>query len=133
MSNLTAAKEDKRQNGQLVEVALSNVKVYKGSNISLKATGYAAGSGDTASEKYAGVAYETVDNSGGSAGDKGVRVYMTGAFSMGCTGADITWVGKAVYAVDDNIVALAATTTNDIQVGTVVKLVSATEVIVRVD
>ena len=39
---------------------------------------------------------------------------------------------RDVYAVDDNLVALAATTTNDVKVGRVVGFVSATEVRVKI-
>lgn len=132
MTNLTAAKDDKRQNGHLVSVALSNIKVFKGANVSFNTSGYAKLAADTASEKFAGVAYETVDNSGGSAGDKSVRIFTSGVFSMACSSATQAWVGQTVYAVDDNVVALAATTTNDIPVGTVVAYVSATEVLVKI-
>jgi hypothetical protein len=128
MADLTAAKDDSRQNGELVAVALAAVKVFKGANINFNTSGYAKKAADTASEVFAGVAVETVDNSAGAAGDKVVRVWRRGVSSMACSGATQAWVGQKVYAVDDNVVALAATTTNDVLVGTVVGFVSATEV-----
>ena len=132
MANLSAEKNDSRQEGALVDVALAAVKVYKGANLNINTAGFAKGAGDTASEVFTGVAIETVDNSAGSAGALSVRAWTKGVFSMACTGADQTWVGKDVYAVDDNVVALAATTTNDVLVGRVVQFVSATEVRVKI-
>lgn len=132
MANLTNVRDDQRQEGVLIDVDLDAVKVFKGSNVNFGANGYGKKSSDTASESFAGVAMETVDNSDGSAGDKYVRVWAEGVFSMNCSGASRAWEGKDVYAVDDNLVALAATTTNDVRVGKVVKYVSATEVRVKI-
>jgi len=133
MSNLTASRDDQRQTGDLMDVDLAaSTKVFAGSNVNYGASGYAKKASDTASEVFAGVAMETADNSTGSAGDVFVRVWKEGVFSMNCSGADRTWEGKDVYAVDDNLVALAATTTNDVKVGRVVKYVSATEVKVKI-
>lgn len=128
MADLVVAKDDVRQNGELVSVKLANVKVFKGSNLNFNAAGFAKKASDTAAETFAGVAVETVDNSAGVAGAVEVRVWRRGVSSMACTGAAQAWVGQKVYAVDDNVVALAATTTNDVLVGTVVSFVSATEV-----
>src|SRR5690349_7533417 len=119
MTNLTASRPDQRQEGILVDVALSNVKVFKGSNLNYNSSGYAKKASDTSGEIFAGVAMETIDNSAGSAGDLSVRVWKEGVFSMVCSGASQAWVGQDVYAVDDNVVALAATTTNDVRVGKV--------------
>lgn len=132
MANLTVERDDQRQTGELLDVDVAAVKVFKGANVSANTSGYAKGSSDTANEKYLGVAVDTVDNAGGSAGAKFVRVWREGVFSMNCTGATQAWVGQDVYAVDDNVVALAATTTNDVRVGTVVKFISATEVRVKI-
>lgn len=132
MANLTVDKDDKRQEGVLVEAYLAaSTKVFKGSNVAVDTSGYAVKAADTASFAFAGVAMETVDNTG-SAGDKYVRLWKEGVFSMNCASATQAWVGQDVYAVDDNLVALAATTTNDVRVGRVVEFVSATEVRVKI-
>lgn len=132
MANLTASRPDGRQEGILVDVPLAaSTKVFAGSNVNYNTSGYAKKAADTASEVFAGVAMETVDNTG-SAGDKYVRVWKEGVFSMNCASATQAWVGQDVYAVDDNLVALAATTTNDVKVGRVVQFVSATEVRVKI-
>lgn len=132
MSNLTASRADGRQEGILVEADLASVKVFAGSNVSYNAAGYAKKASDTTGEAFAGVAMETVDNTAGQPGDKYVRLWKEGVFDMNCTGADRTWVGKDVYAVDDNLVALTATTTNDVRVGRVVGFTSATSVRVKI-
>lgn len=132
MTNLTADKADERQEGILVDVSLAATKVFKGSNVSINTSGFAKKASDTTGEVFAGVAMETVDNSAGAAGDKYVRVWKEGVFSMTCASATQAWVGQKVYAVDDNVVALAATTTNDVLVGTVVGFVSDTEVRVKI-
>lgn len=132
MSDLTASKADERQEGILIDVPLAAVKVFKGSNLNFNTAGFAKKASDTASEKFAGLAMETVDNSAGAAGDKAVRIWVEGVSSMGCASATQAWVGQDVFAVDDNLVALAATTTNDVRVGKVVGFVSATEVRVKI-
>ena len=132
MANLTAPRADERQEGILNDELVAAVKVFKGANLNYDASGYVKGSGDTANETFAGVAMETVDNAAGAAGDKHVRVWKEGIFEMNCAGASQSWVGKDVYAVDDNLVALAATTTNDVRVGKVVAFVSATKVRVKI-
>jgi hypothetical protein len=133
MANLTADREDQRQDGIILSVPLSNVKVYKGSLLAFNTSGYAVKAADTASFNLAGIAFEQVDNSAGSAGDKEVRVWRTGVFELNFSGtASQADVGKAVYMVDDNTVALAATTTNDVLVGRIVQFVTASKVRVEI-
>lgn len=133
MANLTASRADGRQEGKLVDVPLAAAtKLFAGSNVNYNTAGYAKKAADTASEVFAGVAMETIDNTSGSAGDLSIRVWKEGVFSMNCASATQAWVGVDVYAVDDNLVALAATTTNDVRVGKVVQFVSATEVRVKI-
>ncbi|HOP81046.1 MAG TPA: hypothetical protein PLZ21_10825, partial [Armatimonadota bacterium] len=78
MTATTTARESKRKDGKLISLKMSNVKIPKGALVSINAAGYATNSSDTAGETFAGVAYETVDNSAGSAGDKEIRVETTG-------------------------------------------------------
>lgn len=133
MTNLIAPRPDERQEGILVDVVLAaSTKVYKGSNVNYNAAGFAKKASDTTGESFAGVAMETKDSSGPKDSDKYVRVWKEGVFSMNCSGATQAWVGQDVFAVDDNLVALAATTTNDVKVGRVVQFVSATEVRVKI-
>lgn len=129
MANLTADREDLRQDGVLVALPLSAVKVFKGSLLANNTAGYAAKAADTSGFTLAGIAHEQVDNSAGAAGDKTVRVYRTGIVELNFSGtATQADVGKVVYMVDDNTVGLAATTTNDVIVGRIVSFVTATKV-----
>lgn len=131
MANLTAVRALQRGQGHIRPYKLGAVKVFAGALVSVvTATGYAQRSGDTTGHKFVGVADKTVDNSAGAAGAKKVRVWATGVIDLACSGADQTWVGAKVYAVDDQTVALAATTTNDVLVGIVTEVVSATKVFV---
>lgn len=129
MSNLTAAREDNRADGVMLNLPMSAVKLWKGSIVANNTTGYAAKAVDTSGFTLGGVAFETVDNSAGAAGDKYIRVWRKGVFELNFSGtATQADVGKAVYMSDDNTVALAATTTNDVLVGRIVEFVSATKV-----
>lgn len=129
MSNLTADRDALRQDGHIISMPLAAVKVFKGSLLANNTSGYVTKAADTASFTLAGIAYEQVDNSAGAAGDKNVRVERRGVFELNFSGtATQATVGLPVYMVDDNTVALAATTTNDVMVGRVVSFVSATKV-----
>lgn len=89
---------------------------------------------DAAAKVFAGVAYEASDNSAGASGDTTCTVYKTGSFVFGTgAAADQSWVGQQACLVDDQTVALAATTTSDIPVGYIVEVVSAAIVRVRID
>lgn len=132
MANLTAPRADERQEGVLNNEKVAAVKIFKGANVSYNAAGYVKGSSDTAGEAFAGVAMETVDNTAGAAGAKEVRVWKEGIFGMNAAAADQSWVGKDVFAVDDNLVALTATTANDVRVGKVVAVESSTNVRVKI-
>lgn len=133
MANLTASRPDQRQEGDLVDITLAaSTKVFAGSNVSYNASGLAKKASDTTGEAFAGVAMETKDSTLAADDQKYVRVWKEGVFSMNCASATQAWVGQDVFAVDDNLVALAATTTNDVKVGRVVQFVSATEVRVKI-
>src|SRR4051812_31860514 len=102
MTALAAARTIQRGQGVIRPYKLGAVKVLAGAMVSVVvATGYGIKSADTAGHKFVGVADKTVDNSAGAAGAKKVKVYATGVFDFACSGADQTWVGVKVYAVDD--------------------------------
>lgn len=131
MADTTTARDDKRQNGELLAVPVAAVKVNAGSILTFNSSGF-ADVGD-ASEPLAGVAMETVDNSGGSAGDKEVRVWRTGIFSFVSSGLVAGDVGKAVVVVDDQTVALSSAGAGKVQIGRIARVVSATECLVQLD
>ena len=128
MADQTQARADERQEGVLVDVALAAVQVYKGSILSFNAAGYADVA--DASETFAGVAMESVDNSAGAAGDKAVRVWRSGVVELNCAAATQATVGKEAFVTDDNTVHFTPAL-GLIPIGIVVGYVSATAV--RVD
>jgi hypothetical protein len=128
----TTARDKGRKDGELLEFQMGAVKICKGSLVGLP-SGYASSAVPVASQPFAGVAYETVDNSAGSAGDKSLRVETTGVFQF-TTSDTVTQahVGLEVYWDD------AVGSVNVVQsdpgvggkVGRIVERVSATEVMV---
>ena len=92
--------------------------IYKGSLVCVDATGYALPGADTADYVFLGVAIEEADNSAGSDGDVTVRVQTSGVFSFAKIGSlSQANCGVQLYIADDQTVAAAATTTNDIPCG----------------
>lgn len=130
MSDLQAAKDDLRQEGVIVSVPLAAVKVYKGAILTFNSAGY-ADVGD-ASEPLAGIAVETVDNSGGSAGDKSVRVYREGVFEFACSSTTQASVGLNAFVTDDQTVHFTSAA-GLVPIGQVVGLTSATKVRVHIN
>ena len=74
MTATTTARESKRKDGEVICYPIAAVKIPKGALVNINSSGFATNSTDAAGETFAGVAYETVDNSAGSAGDVGIRV-----------------------------------------------------------
>ena len=105
MAALATAFEAFEKPGLVVNYKISNVKVYKGGLLAINSSGYLIPiAHGTANLKFAGVANETIDNSGGSAGDRSVIVTKCGSFvfkaASGFTPA-IADIGKEVYANTD--------------------------------
>jgi len=104
----------------------ASTKIYKGSLVTIDATGYALPSADTAATFVAGIALEQVDNSSGASGAKFIRVAANVMALLNVTGAfNQADVGKTCFVSDDNTVSVVATT-NNIKVGRVLIRVSAT-------
>ena len=128
--NTTRETQDPQAN--YAPVAASTT-IFRGSIVFNNASGYAVPAEDTANFSLAGVAREQVDNSAGANGDKTVELYSSGIFHFAHSGLVQADVGKSVYAVDDQTVALAATTTNDIKVGTIKRWISSSSVAVELN
>lgn len=135
MTATTTDRESKRSDGKLKSLKISNVKIPKGVLACVNTSGYVTNGSDTASYLFAGVSYEQVDNSAGSAGDKEIRVEKTGehTFAFGAGNATQASVGKEVCITDNQTVDDAATTTNDIKCGAITEVLSASLVRVRID
>jgi 3D (Asp-Asp-Asp) domain-containing protein len=134
MTATTTAREAKRKDGKLISYPIAAVKIPKGALVSINAAGYATNSTDASGETFAGVAYETVDNSAGSAGDLSIRVETSGTFVFvdgGGNGAQ-TDVGVEFKVVDNQTVT-DASTTNNLKAGIAVESISATQVRIRID
>jgi len=134
MTATTTTREAKRKDGEIISYPMAAVKIPKGALVNINAAGYATNASDTAGETFAGVAYETVDNSAGSAGDFEIRVETTGTFVFvdgGSNGAQ-TDVGVA-FKISDNQTVTDAATSNNITAGIAVESISATSVRIRID
>lgn len=121
---------------------VDNVKIYKGGMVCVvTSSGLARPAADTASFKIVGIAEYTVDNTqtGHAAGawpptnpemgvGNWVRCRSGIVVPMNASSAAQSWVGTLVTVVDDQTVAQAATTTNDITAGMCVAYESATRV-----
>jgi hypothetical protein len=110
----------------------ANARIWKGALVCVDNTGYLVPASDTANLRFVGVAFESVDNTGGASGAKRCRVVKRGTFVYNRIGsftqADI---GTTARAVSDNEV--AKTSTNNIVVGTVVELLDGSRVRIRID
>jgi len=106
--------------------------IYGGSLVArLTSDGLVQPATDEASITFAGVARERVV--GNAAGTSKIELYQAGDFQFAFSGtASEATCGVAVYCVDDQTVALAATTTNDLAVGKVVEFLTASSVMVRI-
>ncbi len=103
--------------------------IYKGGFVGLNASGYARAL--AASDPAVGLAYEEADNSGGSDGDKAVRVFTQGDFLHALSGAAKTNIGDAVYASADDT--LTFTATGNSLVGVCVDVPESGKVILRIE
>jgi hypothetical protein len=110
----------------------ANARIWKGALVCVDNTGFLVPASDTANLRFVGVAFESVDNTGGASGAKRCRVVKRGTFVYNRIGsftqADI---GTTARAITDNEV--AKTSTNNIVVGTVVELLDGNRVRIRID
>lgn len=105
---LTADRNTQMQDAELIAVPLAAVKVYAGGLAAANASGYATPGAAAATLTYLGRFEETVDNSGGSAGDLTVRVRRGKAFKFGNYASDAVTqaeLGKPCFIYDDAQVA----------------------------
>ena len=134
MTATATARESKRKDGEVISYPMAAVKIPTGALVNINAAGFATNATDASGETFAGVAYETVDNSAGSAGDLSIRVQTTGTFVFvdgGGNGAQ-TDVGVAFKVVDNQTVT-DASTSNSLYAGIAVEFISATSVRIRID
>ncbi|GIV11454.1 MAG: hypothetical protein KatS3mg020_0945 [Fimbriimonadales bacterium] len=133
MPALTQPYETQEREGLIIAYPVkANTKIWKGALVCVDNTGNLAPASDSAGLRFVGVAFESVDNTGGANGATRCRVIKRGCFIYNCSGsytqAD---VGATVRAISDNEV--AKTSANNIIVGTVVELVDGNRVRIRID
>lgn len=142
MAALTQAYETYEKPGIVVNYKVSNVKAFKGALVAVNSSGYTIPiAHGTANLKFVGVANESVDNSGGSAGDKTINITKSGSFVFKAASGftpTIADLGKEVYANTDwEVQVSTGGLTNQYKVGTIVAIEStstgASGVRVRID
>jgi hypothetical protein len=130
---LSANQEVIEQDGQILSFPVAVAHIYKGAMVKINAAGYLAPAAPEAGSQFAGVAYEEKDNSGGSAGDLECRVVQHGCHVLIGSGLAQTDVGLQVYATDDGVITTTEGTTSKQKVGHIVKVLSATEALVKIE
>ncbi len=105
-------------------------RIYRGAFLGFSADGHAQPL-IAIDNRFAGIAFEEVDNLAGADAAKKVRAYTTGDFHLSLAGATRANVRAAVYATDDGTLTL--TSTSNTYVGYVVDVPVAGEIILRLD
>ena len=110
MAALTAERDTKKKEGdfRVIPIAAST-KIYQGALVAVNGSSYGVPGSVATTLRGAGRAEETVDNTGGSAGDKSISV-RRGIFQYGNSASSdaiaLKDIGKDCYIVDDQTVAL---------------------------
>lgn len=129
MSPLTKNTERKHQDANLLAIPVkSGVHIYENGLVCTNANGLAIPATDAAGNTYHGVARKEANNTNGSDSSITVTLWIGRQEYVTATGADQTWVGKKALIVDDNTIAL--TSTNSIEMGTIVAYINSTTVTV---
>ncbi len=127
MAVLAADIETARKEGGLKSYLMGTDIIYKGGLVLVNASGVVVAAPVAASAaglKFAGVAYEKVDDSAG-AGTKWCKVYTRGIFKFAATSITQVMVGEMMYLVDDQTID-DVPGTYGIPVGILAEYVSAT-------
>ena len=117
-----------------LETQAANTIFYPGAMMALNAAGNAVKGDDTAGNKFDGINAESVRVevfAGDPAGARVVKVERPFRFAMAIAAAVAGDEGKAIYAVDDCHVGYFGSVTNNILVGWVDQVQSATSVLVK--
>lgn len=113
---MTAINDDRDTNlrkGDVGYYPMAATKIYKGTMV-VFSSGYVTPATKTTSVMCVGVAAETVDNSGGNAGDKSIRI-MRGVAQLTndtVSAVNIGDVGKQCYILDNQTVTMDASDTS---------------------
>jgi len=134
MVALTDNKEVSEKHRRLIEnpVAGSST-IFKGAIVMGNASGFLAPAASLAGATMAGMAYEKADNSNGAAGDIDCKLLREGLFELAGSGFTQADIGKVVYATDDQTVSLTQAVGDEVAVGKIAQVVSATSVFVDIE
>lgn len=114
------------------QVTLAAAKtLYSGTLVFIDSNGRATDVTSTGSNKFAGVAADRYDNSGGAAGAIDGEVITKSAIKLTGSGFTQATVGVDIYASDNYTI--TATSTNNTKIGKCSKYVSATEIWVELE
>lgn len=133
MADITERKASTdNQQGEVLSFPMAAVQIFEGAIVALNSAGYLDNAGDDAGAVVVGIAEESKDNSGGSAGDLSLKVRRRAVVTVNANHtAAQTDLGVIAMAVDNQTIDLAANTTNDVPVGRIVEFISTSKV--RVD
>jgi len=132
MAALTESIEVSEKTGHKLDLPMAVDIIFRGAILKNNAAGFLAPAAAEAGATFAGIAYEEVDNSGGSAGDLSAKVIRQGIFLLTGAGLAQLDVGELVFASDDQTISTTQGS-NEQQVGKIVEFVSATQVWVAID
>lgn len=108
------------------DVASGAIEIFQGAICNFNSSGYVKLGSDTSGEKFAGVAMQYLDQElGGANGDNQIQLIPAKSgkvVKLKLTGVTVANIGSLCYVNGDDAVALAATTTNDVPVGTIVNV-----------
>lgn len=128
MSALTADRATEYREGVEIENPVAaSTKLFSGSLACFNSGGYLVPAADTAGLTKAGVVMAQADNSAGANGDIKAVIRRKGVFRFKGSSLTQALVGQNMCAVDDQTIAAASVTTNDVVVGVLVGYISATE------
>ena len=126
----------KAETRKMVPVAAGAIHIYTGALLNYGTDGYATLASDTSGERFCGIATQELNQAtGGTDGDNSIEVIPVGSgeiVNMTTGTIAVTDVGVKVYANSDDQVELAATTSNDVEVGTIRKFLSTTSAEVQI-
>lgn len=125
MTALAVDRETTRKEPGFKSVLMGTDIIYKGGFVTYTAAGLAVAGQATAGYKFAGVAYEKVDDSA-AAGTKWCRIYTEGVFKFAATSITQAMVGQMMYLQDDQTFDDVPAAAVAIPCGILVEYVSAT-------
>lgn len=134
MSASTGPREARHKLGDTISYQMGIVKINKGTHVYARTDGYAYPGRSVAAitDVFLGIAYETIDNSAGTAGGQSIKVQKSGEFAMLMANAPQTVVGQPAYGVDDQTVTNVSGTTV-IQTGVFTAVIDSATVYIRID